>query len=116
MKEIIVDDKLIAMCGLYCGACKRYLKGACPGCRENLKATWCKVRTCCLENSFSCCADCQKFADYNQCKKLNNFISKIFAFIFGSDRIGSILRIKKIGKTGYAEERCREKSMSIKRK
>ena len=50
MKEIISDPKLVAFCGLYCGACKAYLKERCPGCHDNEKATWCKVRTCCLEN------------------------------------------------------------------
>jgi len=32
MKEIIADEKLVAKCGLYCGACGAYLKGRCPGC------------------------------------------------------------------------------------
>jgi hypothetical protein len=26
MKEIVADSKLVAYCGLYCGACKSYLK------------------------------------------------------------------------------------------
>ena len=43
MKEIVADPKLVAYCGLYCGACGAYLRGRCPGCIENYKATWCKV-------------------------------------------------------------------------
>ncbi len=31
MKEIVSDPKLVAYCGLYCGACKRYLQEKCPG-------------------------------------------------------------------------------------
>ena len=50
--------ELVARCGLYCGACGSYLKGRCPGCRENVKATWCKVRACCGEHSYASCADC----------------------------------------------------------
>ena len=45
-KQIVVDKKLIAKCGLYCGACNSYITGKCPGCNENVKATWCKIRNC----------------------------------------------------------------------
>ena len=37
MKEITVDTKKIATCGLYCGACKKYRMGKCPGCHEKRK-------------------------------------------------------------------------------
>ena len=43
MKEIVADTNLIGYCGLYCGACKRYLKDKCPGCHKNEKAAWCKT-------------------------------------------------------------------------
>jgi phage FluMu protein Com len=38
MKQIVSSPELIALCGLYCGACKAYLSDKCPGCRENNKA------------------------------------------------------------------------------
>jgi hypothetical protein len=63
MREIIADKKLIAFCGLYCGACARYLAEKCPGCRENEKASWCGVRSCCLERGYAGCADCVEFPD-----------------------------------------------------
>mgnify|MGYP001174253203 CR=1 FL=1 len=45
--------ELVAYCGLYCGQCTKYLKGKCPGCKENEKASWCKTRSCCIENDFA---------------------------------------------------------------
>ncbi len=86
MKALVSDPKLVAHCGLYCGACRAYLKGKCPGCHENEKASWCKVRSCCISNGFATCADCKEFPDPNECKKFNNFISKLFGLIFRSDR------------------------------
>ena len=47
--SIAVNADLVASCGLYCGACRAHLAGKCAGCRENAKATWCKIRSCCAE-------------------------------------------------------------------
>ena len=38
LKPIVADKNLIAYCGLYCGACRSYLKGSCPGCQEQCKS------------------------------------------------------------------------------
>jgi hypothetical protein len=35
MKAIVADAGLVAYCGLYCGACKAYLKEKYPGCHGN---------------------------------------------------------------------------------
>ena len=43
-KEIITDKNLVAYCGLYCGACRSYLKRKCQACKDNEKASWCKVK------------------------------------------------------------------------
>ena len=115
MKEICVDRDLIAYCGLYCGACKRYLKEKCPGCKENVKAAWCKIRTCCIENSYASCADCQIVEDMKDCKKFNNFISKLFAIIFRSDRFSCIALINKKGYDEYAKEMAEKGIMTVKR-
>jgi len=116
MQEIVANEKLVSMCGLYCGACKRYLSGACLGCSANNKASWCKIRNCCLENKYASCADCKMFVDCNHCKKFNNFISKIFQFIFRSDRHAGIMRIKAIGCAKFAEEMAAAKLQAIKRR
>ena len=115
MKTIVEDKDLIAYCGLYCAACKKYLREKCPGCHENIKAGWCKVRSCCIENSFSSCADCRIVEDLKECKKLNNFISKVFAIVFHSDRLACLALIKEKGYDEYAGEMAEKKIMSIKR-
>jgi hypothetical protein len=114
-KEIIVDEKLVAYCGLYCGACKRYLRDKCPGCNKNEKASWCGVRKCCQEDKLGSCADCQKFSEPMECKNFNNFFSKLFGFLFGSDRKACIARIKEIGKGEFAREMKEIKSHTIKK-
>ena len=43
MKTIAPDNKNIAACGLYCGACRKFLAEKCSGCKPNKKATWCKM-------------------------------------------------------------------------
>ena len=106
---------VVAYCGLYCGACKSYMKGKCPGCFENEKAAWCKVRNCCIENSYGSCADCQIVSDLKECKKLNNLISKLFALIFRSNRLACLALIKEIGYDEYAGEMAKKGIMSIKR-
>jgi hypothetical protein len=93
----------VAYCGLYCGACGAFKKGKCKGCALNEKATWCKIRSCCIENSYQSCADCKDFTDPMQCKKFNNFVSKIFAVVFKSDRAGCIKQIREKGIEKHAE-------------
>jgi len=114
-KEIIVDKNLIAYCGLYCGACTRYLKGKCPGCKENEKASWCKIRKCCIEHEFNSCADCH-IMPLNDCKTYNNFMAKVFGFIFNSDRAACIARIKETNYEEFAKEMAEKKVMTIKKR
>ena len=115
MKEIVADPALVAACGLYCGACGAYLRGKCPGCRENHKATWCKVRSCCQDNHYASCADCAEIQEPQNCRKFNNFIAKIFGFIFRSNRAACIRQIRLIGIEGHAADMAKNKRQSIKR-
>lgn len=114
-REITVNPETVGYCGLYCGACKAYLSEKCPGCADNEKATWCKIRICCQENSYKSCADCLTYAEANDCKKFNNFISKIFALIFGSNRNACIERIKDVGIEYFAREMTEKKAQCLKR-
>ncbi len=116
MKEITEDSALVSYCGLYCGACKKYRVGKCPGCHENNKATWCKVRSCCMENGFASCADCKEYTDIMDCKWFNNFMSKIFGFVFNSDRNACIQRISEVGMEAFAQEMSQKEMVSLKRK
>lgn len=113
MREIKEDVNLVAYCGLYCGACRQYLRDKCPGCVESMKLGWCKLRACCRENNFRSCAECADFKDVNGCVKFNNIISKIFAFIFRSNRKACIEQIREKGIRGHAEIMSNMKKHSI---
>lgn len=110
-----IDTGMIAYCGLYCGACRRYTSTKCPGCHDNAKATWCKVRSCCIENGISSCAEC-KTVGHSRCPHFNNFMSKLFGVLFNSDRNKCIERIKEIGSLAYSMEMAEKGAQTIKRR
>ena len=115
MKQITADKNLIAYCGLYCGACKKYLKEKCPACQKNEKASWCKIRICCIENNYLSCADCQKMETIADCKYFNNFLDKLISFFFRSDRQACINLIAEQGYEEYAKEMAAKELIAIKR-
>ena len=115
MREVTADAKRIACCGLYCGACRAYLKERCPGCRENVKATWCKVRRCCLGNDQFSCADCLTYPDLRRCAKFHNLFSRAVGFLLHSDRPACIERIRAIGPDAYAAEMAARRAQTIRR-
>ena len=103
MNDIVVNPDLVGYCGIYCGACPSHVKGRCPGCHENEKATWCKIRLCCAENGYSSCADCTQFSDPEECNKFHNLFSKVIGFILRSDRRACVYQIKELGLEGHAK-------------
>ncbi len=115
MPEITADPNLIAYCGLYCGACGAYLKGKCPGCKKNDKAAWCQVRACNREYQYASCADCKQVGAFAECGKLNNFMSKIFAFLFRSDRPAGLAMIRQKGYPAFARHMAENKLQSLKK-
>ena len=115
MREIVSDLGLVAYCGLYCGACKAYLKDRCPGCHDNQKAFWCKVRTCCTDKEYKSCADCTQHPDPNDCRLFNNLISKFFGIVFRSDRAACIEQIHELGLQGHADNMAEHRRQSIRR-
>lgn len=116
MESVKIDTGLIAKCGLYCAACPKHLKGKCSGCRENEKAGWCKVRTCCLEKGIASCADCKEVDDPIKCKKYYNIMVRLFGFIFNSDRARCIKEIKAVGYESYAGQMAQNGKMTFKRR
>ncbi|MCP3874610.1 MAG: DUF3795 domain-containing protein [Desulfobacteraceae bacterium] len=116
MREIATSVEMIAMCGLYCGACPRFLKKKCNGCKENEKSSWRKLRACCLDKNIASCADCNEFTDVMACKKYNNFMAKIFGFIFNSNRSACIVKIKEVGYDEFAIQMSSNRQMTFKRK
>jgi len=116
MDQKIANKNLVAFCGLYCGECRIYKKGKCLGCQKNERASWCKVRTCCLASGKLSCADCQEFATASECKKFNNIFSKFFALVLGSNRQACIDMIKEKGYEEYAKEMVKIGKHSLKKK
>ena len=110
------NDALVSYCGLYCGACPSYKKGKCPGCAENEKASWCKVRSCNIEKGVTSCAVCDEYTEVNDCKKFNNFISKMFGLVLNSDRQKGILFIKANGREAFAANMIKLDRVSLKRR
>ena len=93
----------IAACGLFCGACRKFAKGSCPGCRPNDRASWCKVRSCCIEHGWWSCAECT-LTQPEACAKFDNWVAKLFGVIFRSDRRGCVERIREVGYEAFATE------------
>ncbi|WP_297971923.1 DUF3795 domain-containing protein [uncultured Bacteroides sp.] len=114
MKTIVSDTQNIAACGLYCGACRKFLIGKCPGCKQNDKANWCRIRSCCLGNKLNTCAECPR--NVQECKVFSNWIGKFFAFLFKSDRPACIRYIKEHGEQAFAEEMTQRRCQTIKKK
>ncbi len=101
MTTIEQDQQLVAYCGLYCGACRAYLKGRCAGCREANRG-WCAVTKCCREHHYATCADCREFADPHECARFNNVMSKLMAVVFNSDRRACVLKLRELGPERFA--------------
>ena len=108
--------KQVAACGLYCGACGRFKKRKCAGCRENEKASWCGIRKCCIEHNYTSCADCSEFENLKDCKIFNNFMGKVMGVLLNSDRFACIYRIREIGCESFAIEMEEKGLQSIKRR
>ena len=68
-----------------------------------------------MENSYRSCTDCWIVENMRDCKKLNNFMSKLFSLVFRSDRFAGIAFIKEKGYDEFAIEMAEKGIMSIKR-
>lgn len=93
---------LISYCGFYCGACPKYVKEECEGCKgetsrcaAGYKA--CKVRPCCLGKGINSCADCDEFTSVKDCKIYNPLMIRIGQFITRTNRRKGIEMIKEKG-------------------
>lgn len=110
------NTQLISYCGLYCGSCPKYLKGKCPGCEENEKATWCKIRTCCREKGIASCADCDEYTDVRECRYHKGIMSKVMSVLFNSDRPAAISIIQQHGYEKFANYMAENRIITIKRR
>ena len=98
----VPNAELVACCGLYCGQCGAYKKGKCVGCAAATNRGWCPVKKCCKEHGYASCAECKEFPDPADCRKFNSFVSKMFSFFFNSDRRAGVLKIRELGREGFA--------------
>lgn len=88
----------LAYCGLVCSQCGAFIRGRCRGCHSPKPMhSRCLVKRCAVERKIASCAECNEFADLHDCRKLNNFVSKLFGLVFRSDRIGNLERIRRGG-------------------
>jgi hypothetical protein len=104
--QITTNENLISYCGFYCGACPKFLKGQCKGCKGDtpgcaLGYNACKVRPCCLENGYSSCADCKKYDSVRDCKDYNPLMIRFGQFITKTNRRKGIEMIKEKGIAGF---------------
>lgn len=114
--EIQTDVILVSYCGLYCGACKSYLKGRCPGCLKQGKYKKCRMRPCCLENNYRSCAECKDYIDVMDCKKYTNPLWNLFEFVFRTQRSRCIAYIKQHGYEKFARLMSKKNAVTLKRK
>jgi hypothetical protein len=92
----------LAYCGLVCSNCGAMRHGNCQGCHSPKPMhSRCLVKKCAMAKDISCCAECKEFPELRDCRKLNNFVSKIFGVIFRSNRIGNLETIRDVGTTVF---------------
>lgn len=98
---------IVARCGLVCSHCGAHRRGKCRGCHSDRPMfANCPVKACATFHECTTCADCTRYSDLRLCTKLNNFISKIFGFLFRTDRIGNLEQIRQIGLEAFKTQRA----------
>ena len=93
-------DAHVAACGLFCTNCGAFRKGRCKGCHVQPAFSSCPVRLCCKEKGIPHCGSCDEFPaprDYHECKKLNTFVARVFAFIFRTNRFEAVTLLRDQG-------------------
>lgn len=95
-----MSEVRVAMCGLFCGNCGKFKRNKCQGCVLQPGYSRCSIRACVLEKGYVTCAECDELEG---CKKLNNFISKVFKLIFRSDRNASLCMIQREGMEAFIQ-------------
>jgi hypothetical protein len=98
-------EVVIARCGLVCSKCGAFVKGKCKGCHSDKPMfKGCPIKKCTVEKNIPTCAACTDYKDLHDCRKLNNWISKIIGFFTKSDRIGKLRRIREGGLEKFISE------------
>jgi hypothetical protein len=109
-------EHFIAYCGLYCANCSRFKKKKCPGCAKNEKASWCKIRTCCISKRILTCASCDEYKNVINCSKYSNVFATMIEFVTRTDRSRCIEMIKNEGEERFDAHMRIEGKMSLPKK
>jgi hypothetical protein len=101
-----IDSNLVSYCGFYCGACPKFIKKECEGCKGDTPKCAvgyksCQVRPCCIENEFSSCAECSKYESTKECKIYNPLMIRFGQFITRTNRSLGIEMIKGKGESAF---------------
>jgi len=100
------NEVIIAYCGLCCSNCGMFIKEKCKGCHSDKPMNKnCKIKDCSKKCGFETCGTCNKIENFKECKTLYNIVSRFFGFIFNSNRIGNLNRIKEIGLENFKKEK-----------
>ena len=121
MKNVIIETNLTSYCGFYCGACPKYIKKQCFGCKGDspqcaVGYKSCKVRPCCLENAYSSCAECKKYDSVKDCRIYNPLMIRFGQFITRTNRRKGIEMIKEIGEDEFVSFMSAKNWVTIKNK
>lgn len=67
----MINDELIAYCGVDCSACPDLASGKCPSCRKTVwkEGDECLPVACCKKRNISFCGECSEFP----CKDMKEF-------------------------------------------
>jgi len=121
-RPVISSTELIGYCGLYCGACRNYLKGKCPGCKRIEKdgkqasrlrrkaIERCAIRRCSSNTGYTTCAQCG--INIERCPYRNTLASKLQTWLHGSNHHACISYIREKGEVAFAEHMCWEEKKS----
>lgn len=115
MKDIVVDANWVSACGMYCGACPKWRRGECPGCRGNKSAIYCRVRRCVRRRGIRSCADCDTYTDLRRCTKVNGLLFRTVNRLVDVGRIECLERIRALGHAEYAATMAREGRQNLPR-
>lgn len=115
-----INTSLVSYCGFYCGACPKYTKGQCSGCRGDSPTCGagykaCKVRPCCIGNGYVSCADCNEYKNVRDCKIYNPLLIRFGQFITGTNRRKGIDMIKEKGIDDFVKYMADKNWVTIKR-
>lgn len=113
MKTIAPDNKNIAACGLYCGACRKFLAEKCSGCKPNKKQLGVKSAHVAKKTSLILVLNAPMMSGNASCFPIDK---QSICILFNSDRSACISYIKEQGEQAFAEEMTKRKCQTIRRK